>query len=68
MIRIKDLSLSPDDDLNRLVQLSAKQLRLKEHEILQLHIRKKSIDARKKQDIRIIYQRSCQCNSLLLST
>ena len=55
MIRIKDLSLSPDDNLNRLVQLSAKQLRLKEHEILQLHIRKKSIDARKKQDIRIIY-------------
>ena len=55
MIRIKDLILSPDDGLNRLVQLAAKQLRLKEHEILQLHIRKKSIDARKKQDIRIIY-------------
>ena len=55
MIRIKDLTLSPNDSLNRLVQMAAKQLRLKEHEILQLHIRKKSIDARKKQDIRIIY-------------
>lgn len=55
MIRIKDLTLSPDDNLNRLVQLAAKQLRLKEHEIVQLHIRKKSVDARKKQDIRIIY-------------
>lgn len=55
MIRIKDLSLSPDDDLNRLVQMAARQLRLHEHEIQHLHIRKKSIDARKKHDIRIIY-------------
>lgn len=55
MIRIRDLSLSPDDSLNRLVQLAAKTLRLKEHEIGQLHIYKKSIDARKKQDIRINY-------------
>jgi uncharacterized FAD-dependent dehydrogenase len=55
MIRIKDLTLTPNDSLNRLVQLAAKQLRVKEHEILQLNIRKKSIDARKKQEIRIIY-------------
>ncbi len=55
MLRIRDLSLAPGDSLNRLVQLAAKHLRLREHEILQLHIRKKSIDARKKQDIRIIY-------------
>ncbi len=55
MIRIRDLSLSPDDSLNRLVQLAAKTLRLQEHEIGQLHIYKKSIDARKKQDIRINY-------------
>ena len=55
MIRIRDLSLTPDDNLNRLVQLTVKHLQIKEHEIKQLHIRKKSVDARKKQDVRIIY-------------
>lgn len=55
MIRIRDLSLTPEDDLNRLVQLAAKHLRIRENEIVHLHIRKKSIDARKKNDVRIIY-------------
>ena len=55
MIRIRDLSLTPNDDLNRLIQLAAKHLRIREHEIVHLHIRKKSVDARKKQDIRILY-------------
>ena len=55
MIRIRDLSLTPDDNLGRLVQMTAKILQIKDHEIKQLHIRKKSIDARKKQDIRILY-------------
>ena len=55
MIRIRDLSLTPDENLNRLVQLAAKHLRIREHEIIHLHIRKKSVDARKKQDVRIIY-------------
>jgi len=55
MIRIRDLSLTPDDTLGKLVQLTTKHLQIKDHEIKQLHIRKKSIDARKKQDIRILY-------------
>ncbi len=55
MIRIRDLSLTPHDDLNRLIRLTTKHLNIKEHEIKQLHIRKRSIDARKKQDVRIIY-------------
>ena len=55
MIRIRDLSLTPDDHLGKLVQMTAKHLQIREHEIKQLHIRKKSIDARKKQDIRILY-------------
>ena len=55
MIRIRDLSLTPNDDLNRLVQMAAKHLRIREHEIVHLHIRKKSVDARKKSDVRIIY-------------
>ena len=55
MIRIRDLSLTPDDTLGRLVQLTTKHLQIKENEIKQLHIRKKSVDARKKNDVRIIY-------------
>ena len=55
MIRIRDLSLTPHDDLNRLIKLTTKHLNIKEHEIKQLHIRKRSVDARKKQDVRIIY-------------
>ena len=55
MIRIRDLSLTPNDNLNRLVQLAARHLRIRENEIVHLHIRKKSIDARKKADIRIMY-------------
>ena len=46
MIRIRDLSLTPQDTLNRLVQMAAKHLRIREHEIVHLHIRKKSVDAR----------------------
>ena len=55
MIRIRDLSLTPNDDLNRLVRLVSKHLNIKEHEITQLHIRKKSIDARKKQELHFVY-------------
>lgn len=55
MIRIRDLSLTPGESLGRLVQLACKHLQIKEHEIVQLHIRKKSVDARKKQDVRIMY-------------
>ena len=55
MLRIRDLSLSPDDSMGRLVQLAARHLQLRENEIKQLHIRKKSVDARKKSDVRIIY-------------
>ena len=55
MIRIRDLSLTPDDSLNRLVHLVTKHLNIKDHEIKQLHIRKKSVDARKKHDVRMIY-------------
>lgn len=55
MIRIRDLSLSPDQDTVQLVHLAAKALRISDGEIVRLVIRKKSVDARKKDDIRIIY-------------
>ncbi len=42
MIRIRDLSLTPDDNMSRLAQLAAKHLMVKESEIKHLHIRKKS--------------------------
>ena len=55
MIRIRDLSLSANDDLSRLMQAAARQLRIRETEIKQVQIRRKSVDARKKSDVRIIY-------------
>jgi uncharacterized FAD-dependent dehydrogenase len=55
MIRIHDLSLTPDQDMARLVQLAARQLRIRETEIKRLDVRKKSVDARKKSDIRLLY-------------
>lgn len=55
MIRIRDLSLSPGEDESRLWKQAAKLLNKKPNEIQKLIIRKKSIDARKKHDVRIRY-------------
>ena len=55
MIRIRDLSLPPDGDMAQLVQAAARQLRISPNEIKQLDLKKKSVDARKKNDVRIIY-------------
>ena len=55
MIRIRDISLPPSHTPQQLVQSAARQLRIRETEIKQLDIRRKSIDARKKHDVRIIY-------------
>ena len=55
MIRIRDISLPPDGDMARLVQAAARQLRISPNEIKQLDLKKKSVDARKKNDVRIIY-------------
>ena len=55
MIRIRDLSLPPDGDMARLVQAAARQLRISPNVIKQLDLKKKSVDARKKNDVRIIY-------------
>ena len=55
MIRIRDISLPPDGDMARLVQAAARQLRIAPNEIKQLDLKKKSVDARKKNDVRIIY-------------
>ena len=55
MIRIRDLPLPPDGDMARLVQAAARQLRISPAEIKQLDLKKRSVDARKKSDVRIIY-------------
>ena len=55
MIRIRDISLPPDGDMVRLVQAAARQLRISPNEIKQLDLKRRSVDARKKNDVRIIY-------------
>ncbi|MBQ1264500.1 MAG: hypothetical protein IIY04_03685, partial [Oscillospiraceae bacterium] len=55
MIRIRDISLRPQDDMSVLAEAAARQLRIRQTEIKQLDIRKRSVDARKKHDVRIIY-------------
>ncbi len=55
MIRIRDISLRPDDTMAQLAQAAARQLRISPAQIKQLDIRKRSVDARKKHDVRIIY-------------
>ena len=55
MIRIRDISLAPGHDSAELVRAAARQLRIRETEIKQLDIRRRSVDARKKNDVRLIY-------------
>ena len=55
MIRIRDLSLLPEQDKHQLLYLASRALKLPASEIQTLHIYKKSVDARKKPDVRIIY-------------
>lgn len=55
MIRIRDLSLRPGEGEMQLLQAAAKCLGCTPKEILHLQLVKKSVDARKKQDVRIIY-------------
>ena len=55
MIRIRDISLPPDGDMARLVQAAARQLRISPNEIKHLDLKRRSVDARKKNDVRIIY-------------
>ena len=55
MIRIRDISLAPGHDSAELVRAAARQLRIRETEIKQLDIRRRSVDARKKNDVRLVY-------------
>ena len=55
MIRIRDIILSPGESQDHLRTRCAKLLKLRPGEITTLKIHRRSIDARKKQDIRIVY-------------
>ena len=55
MIRIRDISLPPQHDPNQLVFEAAKLLRLSASRIRKLTVIRRSVDARKKPDVRIIY-------------
>jgi len=55
MIRIRDIALRPGEGTTQLFQAAARQLKCTQKEILRVQIVKRSIDARKKQDVRIVY-------------
>lgn len=55
MLRIRDISVPSAHDVSMLYYLAAKQLKLPSNELSGLKIRKKSLDARKKDDIHYLY-------------
>ena len=55
MIRIRDISLPPEHDHNQLIYEAAKLLKISGSKIRKMEIAKRSVDARKKPDVRIIY-------------
>ena len=55
MIRVNDLRLRPGEKESKLKALAAKQLRTEPNGITELKILKKSLDARKKQDVHWLY-------------
>lgn len=55
MIRIRDISLPPEHNTNQLAFEAAKLLRISGSKIRRLNIVRRSVDARKKPDVRIIY-------------
>lgn len=55
MIRIGQLKLNPDHSQHELVEKIAKTLRISETEILDFQIKKQSLDARRKPDLKYVY-------------
>ena len=55
MIRVRDISLPPEHDANQLLYEAAKMLRISGSKIRGLSLVRRSVDARKKPDVRIIY-------------
>ncbi len=56
MLRLRNLSLHPDrDDHRALVKACARELGISDLRIRSVHIRRRSIDARKKERVRLVY-------------
>lgn len=55
MIRIRDISMPPEHNAHQLQFEAAKMLKISNSEIRQLNIVRRSVDARKKPDVKIIY-------------
>ena len=55
MIRIRDIAANPAAKKQDIINLCAKKLKVSPKAILDLKIYKRSIDARKKNDIKFIY-------------
>lgn len=55
MIRIRDISLPPEHDANQLLFEAAKLLKISGSRIKKLTLVRRSVDARKKPDVRMIY-------------
>ena len=55
MIRIRDIALPPEHDHHQLVYEASRALKISGSKIMKLEIFRRSIDARKKPDVRIIY-------------
>ncbi|MBQ9409145.1 MAG: hypothetical protein IJU28_07145 [Clostridia bacterium] len=61
MIRIQSVSLTPDQALMPLKTAAAAALRLRQEDILEARLVKRSVDARDKSDIKIIVTLDVQC-------
>ena len=55
MIRIRDISLPPEHDANQLLYEASRMLRISGSKIRGLSLVRRSVDARKKPDVRIVY-------------
>ena len=55
MIRIRDITLPPEHNASQLVYEAAKLLKLQNSKIHKLNIVRRSIDARKKPDVKMVY-------------
>lgn len=62
LYRISDLSLPLDGTIEDLTNLAAKRLGVSPGEVHHLTLRKKSVDARKKDDVHFTYTVECVCN------
>ena len=55
MIRIRDIALPPEHNAHQLQYEAAQLLRVSNSKIRKLRILRRSVDARKKPDVRIVY-------------